>query len=229
MNELNGIYDKIVDKIATPEARLILLEILKKGGKPERVIKACRNALKLFPDDISIRKLLAETYYEQGSIELTERELKKISKEIDKLALIFKLKAEVLKNEDKVEEAIESLKLYLAHHSNDQEAADLLSELSASPEEKASVLPTPTLAEIYYNQGELEEAIRMYQKLVNEFPDDEKLKSRLKELEESVGVKESNISKAKKVKEKTLQLIAVLEKWLAKLRKRKTMILSLDL
>ena len=71
MNEFNGIYDKIVDKIATPEARLILLEILKKGGKPERVIKACRNALKLFPDDIGIRKFLAETYYEQGSIKLT--------------------------------------------------------------------------------------------------------------------------------------------------------------
>jgi len=61
MTTLNGIYDEIVDKIATPKARIILLEILKKEGKPEKVIRACLKALESFPDDISIRKLLAET------------------------------------------------------------------------------------------------------------------------------------------------------------------------
>lgn len=219
MTASNGIYDEIVDKIATPKARIILLEILKKEGKPEKVIQACLKALESFPDDIYIRKLLAETYFEQGSIELAEIELDKITKQIDDLSSIFKLQAELFKKENMAEKAINSLKLYLAHYSNDQDAAKLLSELSTPPKEEVSILPTSTLAEIYYKQGELEEAIKIYTQVVNDFPDDEKSKNRLDELKKIKETEESERSKEAIIKEKTLTLIGVLERWLAIIEK----------
>lgn len=221
MTASNGIYDEIVDKIATPKARIILLEILKKEGKPEKVIQACLKALESFPDDIYIRKLLAETYFEQGSIELAEIELEKISKKIDDLSSIFKLQAELFREEGMAEKAINSLKLYLAHHSNDQDAAQLLSELSTPPKEEVSILPTSTLAEIYYKQGELEEAIKIYTQVVNDFPDDEKSKNRLDELKKIKETEESERSKEAIIKEKTLTLIGILERWLAIIEKRR--------
>jgi len=221
MTTLNGIYDEIVDKIATPKARIILLEILKKEGKPEKVIQACLKVLESFPDDISIRKLLAETYFEQRSIELAQVELEIISKQINELSSVFKLQAELFKEENMVEEAINSLKLYLAHHSNDQDAARLLSELSAPPKEEVSILPTSTLAEIYYKQGELEEAIKIYTQVVKDFPDDEKYKYRLEELKAIIKTKKPERSYEEILKEKKLTLIGILERWLTNIDKRK--------
>jgi tetratricopeptide (TPR) repeat protein len=221
MTTLNGIYDEIVDKIATPKARIILLEILKKEGKPEKVIQACLKALESFPDDISIRKLLAETYFEQRSIELAKVELEIISRQINELSSVFKLQAELFKEENMVEEAINSLKLYLAHHSNDQDAARLLSELSAPPKEEVSILPTSTLAEIYYKQGELEEAIKIYTQVVKDFPDDEKYKYRLEELKAIIKTKKPERSYEEILKEKKLTLIGILERWLTNIDKRK--------
>ena len=226
MSTLNGIYDEIVDKIATPKARIILLEILKKEGKPEKVIQACLKALESFPDDISIRKLLAETYFEQRSIELAKAELDNISKQIDDLSSVFKLQAELFKEENMVEEEINSLRLYLAHHSNDQDAARLLSELSAPPKEEVSILPTSTLAEIYYKQGEFEEAIKIYTQVVKDFPDDEKYKNRLDELKKIQETEEPERSKEAILKEKTLTLIGTLERWLTNIEKIRVISLS---
>ena len=226
MNASNEIYDEIVDKIATPKARIILLEILKKEGKPEKVIQACLKALKSFPDDNGIRKLLAETYFEQGSVELAKEELDKISMQIKELTSVYKLQAEIFKEDNMVEEAINSLKLYLAHHSNDQDAARLLSELSAPLKEEVSILPTSTLAEIYFKQGQLEEAITIYTQVVKDFPDDEKYKNRLEELKALTTTVEPEKSHEVILKEKTVTIIGILERWLTNIEKRHVIGLS---
>ena len=221
MGALNGIYDEIVDKIATPSARLILLEILKSEGESERLIKACLKALDSFPDDISIRKLLAETYFEQGSIDLAKIELVKISKQINKLSSIFKLQFEIFRKEDKIEDAINSLKLYLAHNSQDEDAAQLLSELTTPPKEETSVLPTSTLAELYYKQGELKEAIKIYEQVIRKSPDDDEAKKRCNELKEIEKGEEFKKSNEAIIKEKKLTLIKTLEGWLTTIEKRR--------
>jgi tetratricopeptide (TPR) repeat protein len=210
---LDGIYDEIVDTIASPKLRVILLETLKKEGKSEAVIRACMKALEYFPDDVDMRKLLAETYFEEGSTKLAEKELEKLCYQIDELASAFKLRAELFRKDDRIEEAIECLKIYLAHHTSDQEAARLLSELSSPPEEEPSVLPTSTLAEMYYKQGELGEAIKMYEQVVQASPDDEKAKIRLNELKQIKEGEEHRKAKEEISKERTLKLIGILERW----------------
>jgi tetratricopeptide (TPR) repeat protein len=221
MTTLNGIDDEIVEKIATPKARIILLEILKKEGKSEKFIQACLKALESFPDDISIRKLLAETYFKQGSIELAKIEFDKISNQISDLSSVFKLQAELFKEESMDEEAINSLKLYLAHHSDDQYAAKLLSELSAPPKEETSILPTATIAEIYYKQGELDEAIKIYTQLIKDFPDDENYKNRLEVLKAELNPEQPERSQEATVQKKELKIIEILERWLTNLEKGK--------
>ncbi|GAI85178.1 unnamed protein product [marine sediment metagenome] len=182
--------------------------------------------MECFPDDIDIRKLLAETYFEQGSIRLAETELEKLGKQIGDLSSVFKLQAELFRKEDRIEEAIDSLKIYLAHHRSDQEAIRLLSELSSPHEEEPSVLPTSTLAEIYYKQGELEEAIKMYEQVVEVSPDDEKSKTRLNELKGMKEAEEHRKAKEEIVKEKKLKLIGILERWLANIEQRRIVSLS---
>jgi len=226
MTVLDEIYNEIINKPATPRASLILIKTLKEEGKPERVINACLKVLEFFPDDINLRRLLAETYFEQGLIQPAEAELEKLHKQIAELSSVFKLQAELFRKEGRVEEAIDSLKLYLAHHGSDQEAAELLSELSPSGKEAPPVVPTPTLAEIYYKQGEIEEAIKIYEQVVEAFPDDEKSKIRLNELLDLSGAEEQRETPAEIMKEKKLKLIGILERWLANIEQRRIVNLS---
>lgn len=222
MASLEKIINEIVDRIETPKASLLLIKILREEGKTELAIHACHKVLEIFPDDMNIRKFLAETYFEQGNVDLAELELEKLSKDIDELSSIFKLKAEIYKNEDKRKEAKRSIELYLAHHKNDEEAARLLSELSLSESDEQTALPTPTLAELYFKQGEIERAIKVYEQVVKAAPDDEASQGRLAELEEMEEIEARRESASGIVIEKKLRLIGILEKWLATVEERKT-------
>lgn len=223
MRPLDEIYDEILNKPVTPRASLLLINGLKQEGKREMVVKACQKALEFFPDDINIRRVLAETYVEQGSIELAQKELTILCEQIDELSSLLKLQAEVYIKEDKTKEAIECLELYLAHHRSDKEAAQVLSELSSPPKKEPSILPTSTLAEIYYKQGELEAAIRTYEQTVKAFPDDEKAKRRLDELRKIREAEGPAKAKEEGLRERKLNLIKVLERWLTNMGQRTAM------
>jgi len=226
MKPLDEIYDEILNKPVTPRASLLLIKGLKEEGKRQMVVKACQKALEFFPDDISIRRLLAETYVEEGSIDLAQKELTRLCEQIDELSSVLKLQANLFIEEDKTKEAIECLELYLAHHRSDKQAAQVLSELSSPPKKGSSILPTSTLAEIYYKQGELEAAIRIYEQTVKAFPDDEKAKRRLDELRKISEAEEHGKAKDERLRERKLKLIKVLERWLANIAQRTAMNLS---
>jgi tetratricopeptide (TPR) repeat protein len=226
MRPLDEIYDEILNKPVTPRASLLLIKGLKEEGKRQMVIKACQKALEFFPDDISIRRVLAETYVEEGSIDLAQKELTRLCEQIDELSSVLKLQAEVFIEEGKTKKARECLELYLAHHRSDKEAAQVLSKLSSPLKKEPSILPTSTLAEIYYKQGELEAAIRIYEQTVKAFPDDEKAKRRLDELRKIREAEEHGKAKDERLRERKLQLIKVLERWLVNIAQRTAMNLS---
>lgn len=214
-------YNKIMDKIATPQSNLLLIELLKDQGDTSSLIKACLKSLKIFPNDIAVRKILAETYFEQGYAGLAEGEIDTICNEIDTFTKIYKTKAKLYKKEGRFDEAIETLKLYSGHCPDDQEAKELLSELIAHKGEEKSVLITPTMAEIYFNQGEIEEAINIYREIVKAFPDDKQYRTRLNELENMNEPQKEDEIERDMAKEKKLRLISKLETWLNALERRK--------
>jgi len=216
-----GLYTEIIDNIETPSASVILVKLLLKEGKIETAIEACLKALERFPDNMNIRKLLAETYLQQGQTELAERELEKLADQIGKFTSVFKLQAKLFRKEEKLKEAIRALEVYLVHHKDDKEANQLFSELTSTGQGEEAVVATPTLAEIFFNQGALEEAIKVYQQVVEASPDDEKSKMRLNELRQMKVAEVQNIGIEAAGKDKTLELIRILENWLRAIESQK--------
>jgi tetratricopeptide (TPR) repeat protein len=258
MTTQDALYDEILKHGASSETYRVLLSELKKQGHPGKVLQACLKAVRIYPQDIFLRRLLAESYLEAGFITQAEAELEKLTSQIEELVSTYKLQADIYRQQKRRDEAIRSLRVYLAHRPEDHEAHNAFEALHASapvkepgppaeveeklagdvaqvsareepeaPEEtmeiKEDKLPeiaTPTLAEVYVNQGEIEEALNIYQKVIDQTPQDEKSRLRIEELTrmlvQDFPAPEKKPDRARRKKERA---IAILEAWLAGLRK----------
>jgi tetratricopeptide (TPR) repeat protein len=212
-----------------------VLQKLKEEGRNKKVIRECEKALRRYPHDILLRKLLAEAYLDEGRLIQAETELQKVTTEIDELASAYKLEAELLFKLNKTEKASQALNRYLAGKPDDSEALDLQEKISALSKEGMSdeqveemktpesleqedeliAFATPTMAEIYYDQGEKEKAIDTYQQVLLENPDDEKTKRRLMELTHSIEQEPLKTGVPRTAKRE--KLISILESWLTNL------------
>ena len=234
---------------------LVLTEMTKEGRFSE-VIQECIKALSIYPDDIRLRNLLAESYLEAGFISLAEAELSRVTSELEPLTSAYKLQARIYKQQEKVEEASVSLKRYLALNPDDEEAIDLFvkilsAETMAEPEvkpfdgeankkpvEEAFVedetkalvaeeeeeivdLATPTLAELYFRQGQIQEAIETYEKVLLNNPDDKRSEQRLNGLRASHDKEiEPQPSEEDAARARTEKSIEILEGWLSRIQGR---------
>jgi tetratricopeptide (TPR) repeat protein len=159
------------------------------------------------------------------------------------LAAVYKLQAEIYGNQKKAEKALEALKIYVAHRPDDQEASDLLETLKppeeppspikegpsleeflgtmvAVPEEgELPEIATPTLAEIYFKQGQVREAVKVYEKVVAIDPQDERSGSRLEEFRAMMAADlEKADQEVDRLIDKKERMIAILESWLSNIR-----------
>jgi tetratricopeptide (TPR) repeat protein len=222
---------------------------MKREGRSSEVIRECLKALSVYPDDIRLRSLLAESYLDVGFIGQAEAELNRISSEIASLVTAYKLQAYIYIRQQRIEEAHEALRRYLAHNPDDPEALDLLDRIKHTKEEtviepveeeqpleyqetpvavaqpveeereEMSELATPTLAEIYYNQGQIQEAIHTYEKVLLDDPNDEASKTRLSELRALVAEQtETPVAGKDSIKTRKEEMIGVLEEWLARIK-----------
>lgn len=223
-----------------------LINKMKEEGRLDDIIQVCLKALDALPDYFPLRHLLAEIYFEEGFFDQAEAELSKVVSDIDSLISVYKLQAEIYTQKKRYKEAFEALKRYLAHKSDDREALELLNsikipaestsipleeeDLSISKvssglatgtgdEDEYSEFATPTLAEIFFSQGQINNAIRTYEKILLNDPDDNESKRRLDELKalksEKPGMKEDKDSVIK------VKMISFLEGWLTKIRESK--------
>jgi len=104
---------------------------------------------------------------------------------------VHKKLAAIYETQHRYEEAISNIRRYLVYFPDDPEALALL-EKSLSSIHMAPVgesagdffddLATSTIAEIYFDQGQLDAAVSVYEKLVVKNPHDEKSLVRLQEL-----------------------------------------------
>ncbi len=233
MTDQDDLYSQVLTSGPSPGTLVLVLSKLKEAGRLIKVIEECLKALNLYPKDIQIRRLLAETYFEAGLTSQAETELEKVTIQIDDLVSSYKLQAELYAKQGKKMEAFEALKLYLAHRPDDQEALNLLETLEPIEEamdvEPAShaqggeppKISTVTLAEIYYNQGQIEEAMDIYEKVVAQNPEDQRARIRLKELK-AMKVADGEIGDEEfdRLRQKKERMIATLELWLAKIHEK---------
>lgn len=256
----------ILDRGPSSETLGLVLEELKRLGRGRKVIQECIRALRNHPDDLSLRLILAEAYLEEGLVAHAEAETETAVSLMDRYASTYWLQTEIYRSQKRNEEALRSLKTYVALRPWDERALDLLREMeivkaAPAPEvvqvqeepseavadeeaeapalkgiepletgaeksafgfdgEVLSEIATPTLAEVYVNQGQVTEAVRIYESVIAQYPEDEASVMRIQELRDMLKVEpppsEQTAPRAEPSKKKT---IAILESWLANIRK----------
>lgn len=249
MDDIDALLSDILGNGPSPDTLFIVLSRMKKEGRLSRVIEECQKALEVYPEEIRIRRLLAETLLESGKVDQAEHEVEKVITMLNGFISAYSLQAGVLIRQGREEEAARVLKFYLGHRPDDQEARDLLEsleweeELPIEPEsimeeeaprpvQRETDLPdiaTPTLAEIYFDQGRIKEALETYEKVISQRPDDNKSRQRLDELKAIMAqgpVTED--MEEDRVRQKKEKMIALLESWLAGIREQSKTGLSLN-
>ena len=207
MTTRDDVYQQILIEGPSPGTAFLVLSELKKKGHMTRTIQESIKVLNVFPMDPKIRKLLADTYFEAGLLAQAEVEAEQVASLLDKdLISVYRLRADIFAKQGRNEEAVRSLRIYLCHEPDDEHALNLLEQLEVREEESdgapapsvvvEEVLPapveesieglpeitTPTLAEVYFDQGQIERAVAIYEKIIEKNPDDQKSKARLSEL-----------------------------------------------
>jgi tetratricopeptide (TPR) repeat protein len=232
-------YSQILANGPSAGTIFLVLSKLKEEGWSSKVIQGCIKALEIYPYDIHIRMLLANTYYEAGLLSQAEAELERVTTQIGILVPAYKRQAEIYWKQGRIEEAAAALQVYLSHRSDDQEALELLESIlpaavrSAEGPSEAEEIPiaieqealpeiaTATLAEIYFDQGQIAEAIKTYEKVMAQNPEDKSAGKRLAELKGMMadgGAEEGEKTDA--VRQKKERMIALLESWLIGIQQR---------
>ena len=133
------LYNEILANGPSPGALFLVLSRMKENGQMKEVIQECLKALSVYPNDIHIRTLLAESYLEEGQLSQAESELEKVVARIDDLISAYILQAEIFIRQKRTQEAVKALKLYLAHHPDDDSALYLLNELQTTSPDLVSM------------------------------------------------------------------------------------------
>lgn len=238
MTEKDNVLDEILHHGPSADSISIVLTGMKKEGRLSEVVQECIKFLRVYPDDIRLRLLLAESCLEMGFIGLAESEFEKVTSMIEDLTPSYRLLAGIYAKQKRVKEAADTLKLYLAHCPGEPEALKLLGEVEPADEAQLEVgeptddavvaedekdavadFATPTIAELYYAQGKLSEAISTYEKVISSDPDDSESLRRLIELKEMAQKEPGPEEKEKDdLHARTEKLITILEEWLPKIK-----------
>jgi tetratricopeptide (TPR) repeat protein len=239
MGESNELFTQILSSGPSQSTLFLLLTEMKKQGQNDDVIRECVKALNVYPDDYRIRRLLAECYLDAGLIDQSEKELEKVTSHIEHLIPVYKIQAESYARQGKVKEAAEALKKYLYHRPDDKEAlsiedrirpeqqkpipkiSETLGDIAEEDEDTELIaeLATPTLAEIYYNQGLIQEAINTYKSILSADPGNEAAGKRIKELMAlAEGEEDTPITGEDIIRERKKKMLGILEGWLARIQ-----------
>ena len=162
-------------KLAENPSSLIFLplaELFRKNGLYDEALETCSKGLAFHPDYISARLFLAKVRLEKNMPAEAEEELRKIT-EIDPDNIMAHTLLEGIYRQSG------SLKLAKA-------AEEKINSIASTPPEtspeKNSGMETVTMAEVYFKQGLLDEAMVVYEKIVKRNPLDVNASGRLQEL-----------------------------------------------
>ena len=239
MSENKDLIEEILASEPCPTTARLLLARLAANGQYDCIVKYGPKALSHNPHDIELMKLMAEAYKEMGFLGLAEDMLEKACSSIEKFSVLFKDLADLYaKNRDN-EKAIACLRKYLSYHPDDHEAKARLDTLQTPQEPEISEPPepgfaqgsptlqdlaTPTLAEIYFNQGQIQEAIEIYESVLARHPEDHEAARRLEELKAMVESPAQGVRGLERVqgqdhlRARKERMIDVLESWLGKIQ-----------
>ncbi|VBB43927.1 hypothetical protein TRIP_B330111 [uncultured Desulfatiglans sp.] len=224
-------------------AVLQILDKLHAAGRVRESLQEALEALHRHPESIALRLFTAERLLEAGFVSLAEREVEQIERSLRSLGRVFQLKADICRRRGRNREAQRAIEAHLALDPDaspiassvlqasgrplpeDEDLAAALRSLSLPPSERQNenvpigeegqeeTLASPTLAEIYLKQGDIETAVRMYTACLAADPGDSGLRRRLEELQ-------TRLERQRRKEQRKQQLVAVLEGWLERIREK---------
>ena len=169
-----------------------------------------------------------------------EAEAGPVVSEVERLVYAYRVLGEIHLSRHRYEEAADAVGRYLAIHPHDRDALDLRARIARDREKEVSEAPaipatqhprpqaqenlfadlaTPTLAEIYFDQGQIEEAIRTYEKVLMKDPHDNSSKGRLIQLKElRQRAASPQVPDGRPSRRASEKLIRVLENWRARIK-----------
>ncbi|MBW1733968.1 MAG: tetratricopeptide repeat protein [Deltaproteobacteria bacterium] len=242
MGEIDRLIHGILNHGPSADSVYTILQEMKSEGRSAEVVKECIRFRRVYPDHIGLRLLMSESCMEMGFIGLAESELEKAMEMIEAMVPCYRLLGEIYARQGRVKEASHALGLYLAHNPDDPGALRLLEGIGAGPveeeaplelEEKEGKAPSPaaegsgedlvefaspTIAELYYEQGNLSAAVNAYEKVVEENPDDMDSIRRLAELRDLAGGGRGSGGDEDAARIRTEEMINILERWLPRIR-----------
>jgi len=224
--------ERILRNLPSPSTAFLIVSEWYNQGRYEAVIDACRNLLKIYPDEIRLHRLAALAYFELDSRREMLEEAEEVVRSIEDFADIYLLRAKVLKGLSEFGKALESVRRYLAYRPGDETGLALLQELNqtggpeTSPGRESldmdsgpeTTMASPTIAELYLSQGLLDEAVKTYRQIVALNPDDERFRHRLEELEAKASTVQENSRRMVQISAESVYR-TVLEQWREKCRK----------
>jgi tetratricopeptide (TPR) repeat protein len=244
MKDIHDRYHRILSEGGGPSALFPVLSQMREAGDTTAVIRGCTEALSRFPGDIRILRLMAEVCLETGRLSLAESQIEKAADRIEELIPAYRLKAQIHLRGGRPDDARKALGVFLAHRPEDPEAVALLEELErvatppapaplpeAEPEAEAMQGPgpeahsvpeiaTPTLAEVYFGQGQLQEAAATYERYLSRNPQAEQYRQRLEEIQAMISrpPAEEREARPDPARVKRERMVNVLETWRSRIR-----------
>jgi tetratricopeptide (TPR) repeat protein len=233
MEDNTVLYDEILKHGPSQTTLHIILARIKDEGRVNEVIRWCMTFLRVFPKDINLRMLLGECYLETGSVGQAETEFLKVSSMMNDLLPVYARLAGIYAKQKRFTEAGGEAEIFLTHYPDDPEMNEILQMVEEAggavggTDPKWPVLPddeeeslvnfaTPTIAELYFSQGQLNAAIETYEKVIEEHPDDSDSAERLAQLKVELASDLPVPTKASHngVDTQEEKLLTILEKWL---------------
>ena len=164
-------------------------------GRSQQAVETLKEGLERHPDYLSARGALAAAYHSAGLTTEAEEEAQRVLAAQPENLLVRRLLVACHRERGRLEEALDETKQLLPLAPDDTRIQATLEELEAlldqdakeavaeAPTEKPTEPePTETLAELYANQGHLEEAIAVYHSLLEKEPENERFLQRLEAL-----------------------------------------------
>jgi predicted regulator of Ras-like GTPase activity (Roadblock/LC7/MglB family)/predicted Zn-dependent protease len=199
-------------KVAQNPASLVfapLADTLRKAGRLDEAIEVCLAGLEHNPSYMTARVILGRTYTEKGQLDEAINEFKKITVADAGNIMAHSMLGQLYMRRSQHAEAIEEYQRVLALNPDDAGTQAALEEAlgkareapgaaPALPSEKAAPerdpredkLATITVAEIYIKKGALDEAVEVFQEILQADPGNKIAKAKLAEI---VALKEKKV------------------------------------
>lgn len=195
------------------EQRLQQADHLRLSGDYEKAIELLLTLCQDHPFFSQAKLLLGRAYFESGKLNQALPVLEEFVEFVPEHVLANKILAKIYVFEKKFSQAQEKIQLVLVQNPQDPVALKLQKDIPTSiiddvesDETIKTTMPTltPTMAELYYHQGHIEEARKIYEKLLLHDPTNRDLIEKMRLIDQPIAPAQSISSDPKMITEAIL-------------------------